>query len=409
MNRFKIFLLLSIFLSATMMAQEEELVDSLEVSAELQDLESIEELEALECLDSLDLINDSSARQALDSITYVSRLARIPAVIEMPYNDVVRQFIDKYTGRLRRSVSHFLGASEFYMPIFEEALEMYQLPLELKHLPIIESALNPTAISRAGAVGLWQFIITTGKNYGLEVNSLIDERRDPIKASYAAAHYLKDLYDIFDDWTLVIASYNCGPGNVRKAISRAGGERDYWKIYPYLPAETRDYVPAFIAANYVMYYYNEHDISPAEVTMPEATDTAWVQRNLHMEQLSDLCGVSMDDLKLLNPQYRTAVIPGESRTCTLRLPEEAMLRFAELGDSIYRYRADELLTRRNVVAVAMPQQRAGRGHGRRTVTVRSGDTLGAIARRNHTTVARLRKLNGIRGNNIRRGQRLRVS
>ena len=342
---------------------------------------------------------------------YIQRLAALPNVIEMPYNAVVRKFIDQYAGRLRRSVSIFLGAGNFYMPIFEEALEAYQLPLELKYLPVIESALNPTATSRAGAVGLWQFIITTGKLYGLEVTSLIDERRDPVKASYAAAHYLKDLYNIFGDWTLVIASYNCGPNNVRKAISRAGGVMDYWKIYPYLPAETRGYVPAFIAANYIMNYYSDHGICPAGTTLPAATDTVIVRRNLHFEQLMELCGVSADDLHALNPQYRTALIPGDSHACTLRLPTTAITRFAELGDSVYAYRADELLNSRREVEVdeSTTRYRRGRGGQRgRTVTVRAGDTLGAIARRNGTSVARLRQLNGIRGTVIRKGQRIRV-
>ena len=184
-----------------------------------------------------------------DKEVYIDRLKRMPTVIEMPYNDVVRQFIDRYSGRLRRSVSYMLGATNFYMPIFEQALETYNLPLELKYLPVIESALNPTAVSRVGATGLWQFMLATGKRYGLKVNSLVDERRDPVKASYAAAHYLSDLYKIYDDWNLVIAAYNCGPDKVNQAIHRAKGNADYWNIYPYLPKETRGYVPAFIAAN----------------------------------------------------------------------------------------------------------------------------------------------------------------
>ena len=354
---------------------------------------------------------------------YIQRLTALPNVIEMPYNAVVRKFIDQYAGRLRRSVSIFLGAGNFYMPIFEEALEAYQLPLELKYLPVIESALNPTATSRAGAVGLWQFIITTGKLYGLEVTSLIDERRDPIKASYAAAHYLKALYDIFGDWTLAIASYNCGPGNVRKAISRAGGSKDYWQIYPYLPRETRGYVPAFIAANYIMTYYCEHNICPATAQLPAATDTVMVDRNLHVDQIIALCNISADALKALNPQYRTSLIPGFSHPCTLRLPNASMTAFIEAGDSIYAYRATELLTSRAEIEVAQAQlapsnpkvsPRRGRGRGRstgrgaRSATVRRGDTLGAIAKRNGTTVAKLRKLNGIRGNTIKAGQKIRV-
>lgn len=352
-----------------------------------------------------------------DRDTYIHRLQRLPNVIEMPYNDVVRRFIDQYTGRLRRSVSIILGASNFYTPIFEEALEAYQLPLELKYLPVIESALNPSAVSRAGAVGLWQFMITTGKQYGLEVTSLIDERRDPIKSSYAAAHYLKDLYDIFGDWTLVIASYNCGPNNVRKAIARAGGVKDYWQIYPYLPAETRGYVPAFIAANYVMNYYCEHNICPASAQLPASTDTVTVERNLHFDQLVACCNVKDEEVRALNPQYRTALIPGDSHSCTLRLPTAAMATFVQLGDSVYRYHATDLLTSRREVEVAQaqftpkPKGRRGRSShasGGRTATVRRGDTLGAIARRNGTTVAQLRKLNRIRGNKIKAGQKIRV-
>ncbi len=305
----------------------------------------------------------------VDRETYIRRLSRLPNVIEMPYNDVVRKFIDQYAGRLRRSVSIILGASNFYTPIFEEALEAYQLPLELKYLPVIESALNPTAVSRAGAVGLWQFMITTGKQYGLEVTSLIDERRDPIKASYAAAHYLRDLYAIFGDWTLVIASYNCGPANVRKAIARAGGEKDYWRIYPYLPAETRGYVPAFIAANYIMNHYCNHNICPAAAQLPASTDTVTVTRNLHMDQVVALCNVKSEELKALNPQYRTSLIPGDSHECTLRLPTPAMAAFVAAGDSIYNYRATELLTSRSEVEVAQAKKAATkvkRGRTRRT-------------------------------------------
>ena len=218
-----------------------------------------------------------------DHETYAQRLSRLPNVIEMPYNEIVRKYIDRYCERLRPSVSIMLGACNFYNPIFEEALESYQVPLELRNLPIIESALHPNAVSRAGAVGLWQFMIGTAKRYGLEVTSLIDERKDPVKASYAAAHLLKDLYDIFGDWSLAIAAYNCGPGNVSKAIRRSGGKKDFWGVYQYLPAETRGYVPAFIAANYVMNYYCDHNICPVGTTLPQATDTLLLKKNVRME------------------------------------------------------------------------------------------------------------------------------
>ncbi len=337
---------------------------------------------------------------------YQSRLRRLPNVVDMPYNEVVRRYIDQYGGRLRRSVSVMLGAFNFYVPIFEDALESYQVPLELKYLPVIESALNPGATSRVGAAGLWQFMVTTGKQYGLEVTSLVDERRDPVKASYAAARYLRDLYDIFGDWTLVIASYNCGPNNVSKAIKRAGGARDYWAIYSYLPRETQGYVPAFIAANYIMNYYCDHNICPVKTTLPQATDTLVVTRNVRMEKIEQTCGIAHDELKALNPQYRTSLIPGEARPCILRMPVDRVNAFIEAGDSVYVQPQEQ----NNVVevAVAEPKPRAARQSRAQTVKVRKGDTLGVIARRNHTTVAKIKRLNGMRSTRINPGQRLRV-
>ena len=362
----------------------------------------------------------SAENPEFDREVYVTRLSHLPNVMEMPYNDVVRKYIDQYATRMRRTVSLMLGASNFYNPIFEEALESYQVPLELKYLPIIESALNPSATSRVGAAGLWQFMITTGKQYGLEVTSLIDERRDPIKASYAAAHYLKDLYDIFGDWTLVIASYNCGPGNVNKAIKRAGGEKDYWAIYKYLPKETQGYVPAFIAANYIMNYYCEHNICPVNTRLPLAADTIMVSKDLHFDQIVELCRVDKEELKALNPQYRTDLIPGAARACTLKLPTAAVNAFIEAGDSIYTHREGELFKNRKEVAIAdvasdatakgkkSKSSKRSTSSGGTTVTIRQGDTLGAIAARNHTTVAALQRLNGIKGTNIRAGKKLRV-
>ena len=282
---------------------------------------------------------------------YVERLSRMPSVMEMAYNDVVQKFIDRYSGRLRHSISYMLGASNFYMPIFEEALEAYQLPLELRYLPVIESALNPNAVSRVGATGLWQFMLGTGRQYGLQVNSLYDERRDPIKASYAAAHYLSDLYKIFGDWNLVIAAYNCGPGNVNKAIHRSNGEKDYWQIYPYLPKETRGYVPAFIAANYIMTYYSKHNICPMMSRLPAQTDTVMVNRDVHLEQIAAVVGIGIDQLRALNPMYRRDVIPGNTEPMPLRMPLADINKFIDLEDSVYAYRADELLTHRMEVEV----------------------------------------------------------
>ena len=296
---------------------------------------------------------------------YVDRLYRMPCVMEMAYNDVVQKFIDRYSGRLRRSISYMLGASNFYMPIFEEALEMYQLPLELKYLPIIESALNPKAVSRVGAAGLWQFMPATGKQYGLKLNSLVDERRDPVLASQAAARYLRDLYKIFGDWNLVIAAYNCGPENINKAIRRANnttslkgenGEplpvvKDYWHIYPYLPRETRGYVPAFIAANYIMTYYSLHNICPMTTRLPAKSDTVMVSRNVHLEQVAEVVGLNIDLLRSLNPMYRRDIVPGATEPSPLRLPLADVGRFIDLEDSVYNYRANELLTHRAEVEV----------------------------------------------------------
>jgi membrane-bound lytic murein transglycosylase D len=378
---------------------------------------------------------------------FIERLSRIPSVMELAYNDVVQKFIDRYSGRLRYSVSYMLGACNFYLPIFEEALEAYQLPLELKYLPIIESALNPKAVSRAGATGLWQFMIGTGKQYGLEVNSLVDERRDPVKSSYAAARYLRDLYKIFGDWNLVIAAYNCGPENINKAIHRANassgqpqeGEnampinKDYWHIYPYLPAETRGYVPAFIAANYIMTYYCEHNICPMTTRLPAQTDTIVVDRNVHLEQIAAVLNLDLDMLRSLNPEYRRDIVPGLTKPSAIRLPMADTGRFIDNADSIYAYRADDLLSKRTEVAInddvptyttrtkvsrrnsraTRNSRSARRGRGRNSrgggsVTIQRGQTLSQIAKRNGTTVAKLKKLNGIRGNNIQAGKKIRV-
>lgn len=282
---------------------------------------------------------------------YIERLSRLPTVMEMSYNDVVLKFIERYSGRLRQSVSYMLGAANFYMPIFEEALDAYGLPLELKYLPIIESALNPKAVSRVGATGLWQFMLATGKQYGLNVNSLVDDRRDPVKASYAAARYMQALYRIFGDWNLVIAAYNCGPENINKAIHRAGGVKDYWKIYPYLPSETRGYVPAFIAANYIMTYYSFHNICPMQTTLPEKTDTVVVNRNVHLQQIAAVLELDIEMLRSLNPQYRRDIVPGATEPSAIKLPLADTSRFIDNQDSIFAYNAAELLSKRAEVAI----------------------------------------------------------
>lgn len=357
---------------------------------------------------------------------YKERLSRIPAVIEMPYNDVVQKLIDRYSGHLRRSVSLMLGTQNFYMPIFEQALESYGLPLELKYLPVIESALNPNAVSRVGATGLWQFMLQTGKQYGLEVNSFVDERRDPVKASYAAAHYLSDLYKIFGDWNLVIAAYNCGPQGINKAIHRAKGLTDYWDIYPYLPKETRGYVPAFIAANYIMNYYCDHNICPMVAELPAKSDTIMVNCDIHFEQIAKVLNIDIETLKDLNPQYRRNIINGSSKPSSLRLPAMAIASFIDQQDSIYSCTVDNFQNKRTEVDITEPQKeyssskyssrsrksasrssKRKRGRGK-SVTIRQGDTLSDIARRNGTTVSKLKKLNKISGSSIRAGKKLKV-
>ncbi len=358
----------------------------------------------------LDVASDCHMTDENPSYTteeYINRLSRMPTVMEMPYNDVVRSCIDRYTGRLRRSSSYMLGASNFYMPIIEEALETYQLPLELKYLPVIESALNPVAVSRVGAKGLWQFMLTTGRNYGLKVNSLVDERFDVIKSSYAAAHYLSDLYKIFDDWNLVIAAYNCGPGNVNKAIHRAGGEKDYWKIYPYLPRETRGYVPAFIAANYIMNYYSDHNICPMRCELPIKTDTIMVDRDVNLKQIAEVLSLDIEMLRALNPVYRQDIVPGNTTPSAIRLQPEDLVRFIDLKDSVFNYNTSVYLPKRRV-AEATVLKGVKPGRNRKTVVVRRGDTLGGIAKRYGTTVAQLIRLNGFKNNNIREGKRIRV-
>ena len=339
---------------------------------------------------------------------YIDRLSRIPSIIEMPYNEAVKKSIEAYTNRLRNKVSYMLAAANFYMPIIEEALDAYDLPMELKYLPIIESALNPQALSRRRASGLWQFILSTGKLYGLENNSLVDERRDPIKSTWAAARYLKDLYNIYKDWNLALAAYNCGPGNVNKAIRRAGGTTDYWEIYHLLPKETRGYVPGFIAANYIMNYYCEHGICPMDTQLPATTDTIHIHKNLNLKQVAEVCDINIDQLRSLNPQYKKDIVPGLSKPYVLRLPNNTVNRFIELEDSIYAYKRKELLNKRQTVAVKDITKSPAYAKNATYHKIRRGDTLGGIAMKYGVSVKQLRRLNNIRGTNITAGKTLRI-
>ena len=339
-----------------------------------------------------------------DSV-YIDRLSRIPSIIEMPYNEVVKKYIEAYTGRLRNKVSFMLAAANFYMPMFEEALEAYDLPMELKYLPIIESALNPKAVSRQRATGLWQFMLRTSQSYGLETNSLVEERFDPQKSTWAAVRYLKDLFEIYKDWNLVLAAYNCGPGNVNKAIRRAGGSTDYWELYPYLPKETRGYVPGFIAVNYVMTYYCEHGICPMDSQLPAVSDTVHINKDLHLQQVAGVCNIDIEQLRSLNPQYKKDLIPGKSKVYALRLPNNMATTFIEREDSIYAYEAQKYLNKRTTVAVSDGSTNT---KGAKYHKIKSGETLGGIAARYGVSVKQIRNLNGISGNNIRAGKTIRV-
>ncbi|HPW90064.1 MAG TPA: transglycosylase SLT domain-containing protein [Paludibacteraceae bacterium] len=339
---------------------------------------------------------------------YSQRLQKLPYVMEMPYNSIVRSLIEVFAKR-HHQVEYMLGIGEtYYFPIFEAALARYNVPLELKYLPVIESALNARAISKAGAGGLWQFMVSTGRIYGLEVNSLVDERCDPVKSSDAAARYLRDLYNIYQDWHLVIAAYNCGPGNVAKAMRYSGGKKDYWQIYPYLPRETRGYVPIFIAANYIMNYYKYHNMCPVQPNITVATDTMMVDTRINLQQVAEVLDISIEELRFLNPQYRQDIIPGNIKPYPLVLPFNQITAYIDNKDSIAAHRAAELVPQRTKVE---PLYGGSSVSGSGEVVyykVRSGDTLGGIAARYRVTVAQIKKWNGLRGSMIRTGQRLKI-
>ncbi len=347
---------------------------------------------------SFDLVPDS---------VIARRLSSLHTVIPMTFNSQVRSYIRMYLNRMSSRMDIMLTLSEYYHPLFEESLARYGVPEELKYLTIVESAMNPQATSRVGAAGLWQFMYTTGKNYGLEVNSLIDERRDPYKSSDAAAHYIHDLYGIFHDWTLAIAAYNCGPGNINKAIARSGGKHDFWEIYGYLPRETRGYIPAFIAATYVMNFYSEHGLHPSRINIPLRTDTVMVERNMLFCYVSQYTGVSMSELRTLNPQYRADMIPGEGGSYPLCLPMDKMTDLINWADTIFAYSEDSL-THTPVVAQEVKRATQAVTSASAYHKVRRGETLTTIARKHGTTVHKLKKLNGLRSDRIRDGQRLRV-
>jgi membrane-bound lytic murein transglycosylase D len=333
-----------------------------------------------------------------------ARLERLPHIIPMTYNNLVRNSINLYTERRRSLIRYMLGMADYYFPLIEQILDEYNLPLELKYLAIVESALNPTAVSRVGASGFWQFMLPTGKSYGLEINSLVDERRDPVKATHAACRYFKDMYDIYQDWHLVLASYNCGPGNVNKAIRRAGGKMDFWQIYQYLPRETRSYVPLFIAANYVMNYYCEHNICPVQTSLPLSTDTIMVTRILHLQQVADLTQMDIEQIRALNPQYKRDIIPGHVKPSVLKLPTAKSFAYVDKEDTIYTHRFEELL------ATLYDTDNSPTASTRQQIThiTKAGENLFTIADKYGVTAREIRTWNGLGSNRVASGKRLKL-
>lgn len=347
-----------------------------------------------------------------DDETLISRLQLTPTTIEMPFNPVVKSHIERYVNNKRSLIETMLGLSLYYMPIFEEALEKEGLPLELRNLPIIESALNPTAVSRAGATGLWQFMLTTARGLGMEISTLVDERRDPVIASENAARYLKQLYEIFHDWSLAIAAYNCGPGNVSKALTRAGATadnpKDFWEIYYYLPAETRGYVPGFIAATYAMNHYADHGISPALAKRPILTDTVHVHDRLYFTSIANALNIPVEELRVLNPQYRKDIIPGDVRPYSLRLPSQMIYSYLMNEDSIIS--DSRGMGPRSVVEVGQTSVSANGAYRETTKwhKVARGETLAQIARKYGVTTSDIKKWNGLRSNKLKRGTKLKI-
>ena len=361
----------------------------------------------------LDYEADKKNTGKLDDALIIERLGKLPTVIEMPFNSVVKGAIRYYVNR-PQLVENMLGLSLYYMPIFEDALERHKMPLELKYLPVIESALVPTAVSKAGAGGLWQFMPPTAKGMGLEINSLVDQRRDPYLASDAAARYLKQLYQTYNDWSLAIAAYNCGPGNVNKALRRAGdGKHDFWEIYPFLPTETRGYVPTFIAANYIMNDHKDHNISPALARRPLVTDTVHVSRRVHFDQISQVMDIPVAELRALNPQFRTDLIPGDIHPYSLVLPSLQAYAYIVNEDSIVNHNAAKY-SRRGVVEPAtgasVGRDARGEYYDEEVVkwhTVKRGETLSKIARKYGVTVAEIRKYNRV-GKSVKAGKKLKI-
>ena len=352
------------------------------------------------------ILVDSTQTGAVPDSVYTRRLRDLASPIQLPYNSIVRGYINRYTDSRYGTISRILGMSQYYFPLIEDELLKEGLPIELRALPIIESALSVTAVSPMGAVGLWQFMPSTGKSYGLEVNSLVDERRDPVRSTQAACRYLKDLYAIYKDWSLAIAAYNCGPGNVNKALARAGEKsRTFWDIYDYLPRETRGYVPAFIGASYAYAYHRQHGIELTEAPIPLATDTVRIDRIMHLQQIASTIDVPIETLRQLNPQYNLDIIPATTKPYTLVLPQRSLTQYVANEPAILA--KDSLYLKEYINPANLDKKRQERSGT--VYTVKKGDTLGAIARRYRVTTAQLMRWNNIKSaHKLRIGQRLRI-
>ena len=365
--------------------------------------------EALAWLDTTECTSDTLITELPDSI-YKQRLQALPFVIEVPYNEVVRRYILRYVKHSPRQLAALQRKAEYYFPIFEDILAKHDLPYELCYMPVIESALNPQARSHMGATGLWQFMPATGKKYGLEINSLVDERMDPIRSTEAACLFLKNLYTIFQDWNLVIAAYNCGPGNVNKAIHRAGGKRDFWSIYPYLPSETRGYLPIFIAASYAMNYAEAHGICPATPLATMASDTIVTTQRQHLKQIADNIDIPLAELRRLNPQYPRDIIPG-GKAYAICLPIEKAGLYIDKQDTILAYQAKELIHNRRDEIELLHRTSVNGGYSINGVTyykIKEGDTLGGIAKKFRVSVKQLKAWNGLKSDMIRAGKTLKI-
>ena len=352
---------------------------------------------------------DTIGFQCPDSV-YNNRLSKINSIISLPFNNIIRNHIEIYTVRQREKFCAVLGLKDYYFPMIEDVFDSYGLPAEFKYLAVIESALNPNAVNRrSGAAGMWQFMYSTGRMYGLTINSVVDERKDPVKATHAAAKYIKDLYEIYKDWVLVIAAYDCGPGNVNKAIKRSGNKKDYWDLYYRLPRETRGYIPQYIAAVYAVNYYAEHNLQPLPLNIPVATDTIMVNKDIHLAQISAVMNIPLGELQALNPQYKTGLVPGSSKPQTLTLPMNHLGDFIDLNDTIRRYKSDVYLRKSTLIADPTRSSYITtniKGKTKLIYTVKDGDNIGFISEWYKVGLSDLRNWNNIYRNNIRVGQKL---